>query len=120
VVLAQARAGTPLAAVVTFHGSLKTDKPAKKGAIKTKLLVLHGADDPFVPADQVEAFQKEMKDAGADVKLIAYPGAKHAFTNPAATALGKANKLPIEYNAEADTKSWAEMVTFLKGAFGGK
>jgi len=75
--------------------------------------VLNGADDPFVPKDQVEAFEKEMRAAGADYKVINYPGGKHAFTNPAATERGKKFNLPLEYNADIDKRSWSEAVAFL-------
>lgn len=114
VALDMARQGEDLPAVVTFHGVLNTDHPAEPGKIKGKILVLTGADDPFVPKQQVEAFEEEMKKAGADVKVISYPGAKHSFTNPGATALGKKYKLPLEYNAKADKESWSEAAAFLK------
>jgi dienelactone hydrolase len=66
VVLEMARAGMPLKGVVSFHGGLDTPTPAKKGSIKAKVLILHGADDPFVPGTQVMAVEKELKDAGTD------------------------------------------------------
>ncbi|MFL6713268.1 MAG: dienelactone hydrolase family protein [Sulfurifustis sp.] len=114
VALDMARQGEDLPAVVTFHGVLGTEHPAQSGKIKGKVLVLTGADDPFVPKQQVEGFEQEMKSAGADYKVIAYPGAKHAFTNPAATANGKKFNLPLEYNAQADKQSWSEAIAFLK------
>ncbi len=117
VVLHMARKGLDLDAVASFHGNLGTKTPAQKGAIKAKLLVLHGAADPFVPADQVEAFKKEMAGAEAAMEFHAYDGAKHAFTNPGATDLGKKFSIPIEYNAEADKKSWAELGRFLDKSF---
>ena len=46
-----------------------------------------------------------------------YPGATHAFTNPDATAMGQKFKIPIAYNAAADTASWNEMKIFFKGLF---
>ena len=47
-VLELARDGAPLAAAVSFHGGLKTKAPAEAGAVKTRLLVCHGGDDPYV------------------------------------------------------------------------
>jgi len=76
-----------------------------------------GADDKFVPPEQVEAFKKEMKAAGADFQVISYPGAVHSFTNPEATALGKKFNLPLAYNADADKKSWLELRKFLDKIF---
>jgi len=49
----------------------------------------------------------------ADYKFIGYDSAMHAFTNPASTENGKKFKMPIAYNAKADTASWKEMQTFL-------
>jgi dienelactone hydrolase len=112
-----ARFGVDLDGVVSFHGNLATEAPAKKGAVKSKLLVLHGAADPMVPPDQVAAFKKEMDAAEVDYTFIAYPNAKHAFTDQAATEKGKKHELPLEYNAKADQQSWAEMTKFLEQLF---
>jgi dienelactone hydrolase len=68
---------------------------------------LNGAADPFVKADQVAAFKKEEQDAQVSYTFIDYPGAVHAFTNPAATENGK-NNLPLAYDANADQKSCEE------------
>ena len=85
--------------------------------VKAKVIVFNGADDKFVPVEQIEAFKKEMKDANVDFRFINYPGAIHSFTNPDATALGKKFNLPLGYNAEADKKSWEEMKKFLGTIF---
>ena len=113
-----ARVGLDLDGVASFHGSLATKAPAQAGNVKAKVLVCHGADDPMVPAKDVEALKQEMADAGVDLKFVAYPGAVHAFTNPGATALGEKFKLPVAYNADADLASWAELQDFLTGLFG--
>ena len=117
IVLHMARLGADLKGVASFHGTLATATPSEAGSISTKLLVAHGADDPFVPEDEVEAFKQEMAEAGADMKFIAYPGAVHAFTNPAATAMGEKHGLPLAYNETADTESWAELESFLREVF---
>ena len=85
--------------------------------VKAKVLVLNGAADPFTKPETIKAFKEEMKQAGVDYRFINYPNAKHAFTNPGATALGKEFGLPLEYNKAADTKSWKEMKRFLKSVF---
>lgn len=117
IVLQMARSGMDLDGVASFHGNLSTQNPAQPGAVKAPMLVMHGADDPFVPAEQVDAFKSEMEAAGADMTFIAYPGAVHAFTNPGADELGKANNLPLAYNEEADRESWAELEKFLGKVF---
>ena len=50
-----------------------------------------------------------MDSVGARYTFVVYPGAMHAFSNPNATALGEKFKLPIAYNAAADTASWKAM-----------
>jgi len=117
VVLQMARAGLDLRGVASFHGMLGTEHPAEKGKVKAKVLVLHGAADPFVPEEQVEGFKKEMAAAEVPMEYHAYEGAKHAFTNPGATELGKKFQIPIEYDEAADKASWAELDGFLKRVF---
>jgi dienelactone hydrolase len=118
VVLNMARAGLDLDGVVSFHGSLGTDTPAAPGSIKADILVFTGEDDPFAPKEQVEAFEAEMKAAGARYRVIRYPGVKHSFTNPDADRLGKANDMPLEYNAAADRDSWEKTLVFFRKIFG--
>ena len=117
VVLHMARFGFDLDGAVSFHGMLATEAPAQKGAIKGKILVLHGEADPMVPPEQAEGFKKEMDTAEVDYTFVGYPGAKHAFTDEAATEKGKKFDMPLEYDAEADEKSWAETVKFLAEVF---
>lgn len=117
VVLGMARSGMALDAVASFHGDLSTTSPAKKGVVKARVLVCHGADDKFIPPEKVAAFQKEMADAEVDLKFIAYPGAVHGFTSPEATANGKKFGLPLAYNEAADEQSWGELKRFLAAAF---
>jgi len=117
IVLNMARQGADLKGVASFHGSLAAVKPAQPGGVRAKILVLHGADDKFVTPEQIEAFKKEMKDAGADMTFIAYPGAIHSFTNPDADRYAKKFELPLGYNAEADKKSWDELKKFLEAVF---
>ncbi len=113
IVLDMARMGVDLDGVVSFHGSLSTSNPAKRGVVKAKVLVCNGADDPFVSQAQVAQFKKEMKDAGVDFKFKSYKGAKHAFTNPDADNNGRKFNLPLAYSGRADRASWSDMKKFL-------
>ncbi|BCU76836.1 dienelactone hydrolase family protein [Luteolibacter sp. LG18] len=115
-VLELARAEVDLKGVVSFHGSLDAAEglAAKKGTVKAKVLVLHGADDPHAPAAQVEALKKEMADAGADCRVVLYPGAVHSFTQKSA---GNDPSKGSAYNEAADTGSWKEMTEFFAGLF---
>ena len=117
IVLNMARQGVDLRGVASFHGSLNAVKPAIPVAVRAKVLVLHGADDKFITPEQIEEFKQEMKNAGADFRFIAYPGAVHGFTNSDADRLGKKFNLPLAYNAEADKKSWEELRKFLEAIF---
>jgi dienelactone hydrolase len=117
IVLNMARMGEDLDGVVSFHGSLGTNTPAKKGVIKAKVLVFNGADDPFTKPEQITAFKQEMDNAGVDYKFVNYPGAKHSFTNPGADQYGKEFGLPLAYNEHADKDSWLQMQAFFKEIF---
>ncbi len=117
VVLSMARMGVELKGVSSFHGSIATKDPARKGDIKASVRVFNGAADPFVTAEQIEALKEEMKNAGVDFEFINYPGVKHSFTNPEADAKGKKFDLPLEYNAEADRDSWQKNLEFLERIF---
>ena len=107
-----ARTGADVKSVVSFHGSLDSRNPAADGKkIKAKVLALHGADDPFVPAQNVADFEEEMKKGGVEMQLVKYPGAVHSFTDKSA---GNDNSKGAAYNKEADQKSWSAMQDFLK------
>jgi len=108
VVLKMAFVGTDLDGVVSFHGGLPQEAPA--GKVVASILVCHGAADDFIPAEQIQTFQKNLAAAGADWEFIAYAGAKHSFTNPDADKHG----MPaLSYNAKADKRSWATALDFL-------
>jgi dienelactone hydrolase len=112
-VLELARAGADCAAVVSFHGLLKTSRPAAARSIKSRLLVCTGAEDPLVPFEDIAAFQQEMRIAGADCQTIIYSGAQHGFANPFSS------KLPgISHHVDADRRSWAAMRAHFAEAFG--
>jgi dienelactone hydrolase len=110
-VLELARSGAEILGVVSFHGGLNTPTPADAKNIKAKVLACHGADDPFVPADEVSAFEKEMRDAKVNWQLVAYGNAVHSFTDKGA---GNDNSKGAAYNAEADRRSWEAMKSFLE------
>jgi len=114
-VLELARGGASLSGVISFHGFLDTPNPDDAKNIKGKVLVQHGADDPFVPAKDVQAFQEEMRKAKADWEFVAYGGAVHSFTLKAA---GDDPTKGAAYNASADSRSYTRMVAFFQEIFG--
>lgn len=115
-VLNMAKLGENLQGVVSFHGDLD-GVPANKDLLKAKILVCHGMADKFVSPESVANFKKQMDSIKADYIFKAYTGATHAFTNPAATATGEKFKMPIAYNAAADSASWNEMKVFFGRIF---
>ena len=110
-----ARMGEPLNGIVSFHGSL-LGTPANKDLTKAEILICHGEADSFVNAE-VAPFKKQMDSIGKSYTFKSYPGATHAFTNPDATETGKKFKMPIEYNAAADSASWNDMKEFFGRIF---
>ena len=113
-VLELARSGADVLGVVSFHGGLDTPNPEDAKKIQGRVLALHGADDRFVTPEQVEAFRKEMEQAGVDYRFVAYPGAVHSFTVPEA---GNDPSTGMAYNAAADRESWNAMTAFLEEIF---
>jgi len=116
VALNMARAGADVDAVIALHAGLKLSVPAEPGKTKARILVLTGGADPMVPPEQVQAFEQEMRAAGAKVEVVTYPGAKHGFTNPDAD---KAGIPAVGYDANADQESWRKLTGLLKEVFGG-
>ncbi len=112
-VIELARAGADIAGVVSFHGGLDSPNPEAGRNIKCKVLALHGADDPFVPATDLAAFEDEMRNAGVDWQLIKYGGAVHSFTDWNA----KGGMKGAQYNERADKRSWEDMKAFLAEIF---
>jgi len=111
--LEMARDGAPIKGVVSFHGGLETESPAESGKVQAKILVCHGADDPFVPIEQVNAFEAEMTKAGANWQVTSYGNTVHSFTNPEADG-----SIPgICYNKQADERSWQAMRAFFDEIF---
>ncbi|MEI7986732.1 MAG: dienelactone hydrolase family protein [Armatimonadota bacterium] len=109
-VLEVARRNMGAAGVVSFHGGLKSLSTESPKDINTNVLVLHGKVDPFVPAADVEACKKEMLGTAKTFRFVSYGGAVHAFT-----VKDMGFKVDgAKYDANADTKSWAELMKFLK------
>jgi dienelactone hydrolase len=113
-VIELARSGADVAGVVSFHGALDSPGPADGRNIKCRVLALHGADDPFVAAQDVAAFEEEMRQAKVDWQLVKYGGTVHSFTDWDA---GKLNMKGAAYNEKADLRSWKAMQEFFAEIF---
>ena len=103
-----ARSGADVSGVVSFHGGLTPSTDDKN--IKTSVLVLHGAVDPFVSKVDFDGFVKGMNEAKVDYQLVSYANAVHSFTEVGA---GNDNSKGAAYNELADKRSWIAMKDFL-------
>ncbi|MFY2762969.1 dienelactone hydrolase family protein [Arenimonas sp. MALMAid1274] len=112
VALDLARSGADIDGVVSFHGNLATSIPARAGEVKASLLVLNGADDSYVPAEQIATFQTEMTQAKADWQFVNYSGAVHCF------AEADANSPGCLYEPRAAKRAYAAMESFFDERFG--
>jgi len=113
-VIELARSGADIAGVVSFHGGLDSPHPEDGKNIKCKVLALQGADDPFVPAKDLAAFEDEMRQAKVDWQLVKYGGAVHSFTDWNA---GDNPQQGVAYNEKADRRSWEVMNQFFAEIF---
>jgi dienelactone hydrolase len=118
--LALAYTGAPLAGVVGFHASFFPVPEDAAAKTKAKLLICHGAVDPFIEASELATFMTSMNSGKFDYQFVSYAGAIHAFTNPGADKLAAANNLggKVGYNAAADQRSWEHMKLFFKEVLG--
>ena len=113
IVLEYARSGSSISGVVSVHGSLETTSPAEPSSIRARILVCHGALDPYAPMSQVTAFAEEMKNAGADYQLIVYGNAMHGFTHETATG----QQPGVLYHAQSDARSSIAIQAFFRELF---
>jgi dienelactone hydrolase len=109
-VLELARSGAAVRAVVSFHGLLTTQQPARPGEVNAKVMALCGGKDPYGPPEHTAAFQAEMAAAGVDWQTTVYGEAWHAWTDPAADTFPVPG---VRYDRFVDRLSWAQATTFL-------
>lgn len=94
-VLELGRSGADLDAVVSFHGDLLSPTlEADAAATRAKVLVLHGAADPYVPQEHVRTFGDTMLATEVDWQLVQFSHAVHSFTDPQANTPGQAQYHP--------------------------
>lgn len=118
VALQEALDGADLDGVVSFYGGMLVEMPETPGAVKSRILILHGENDWYVTPQMLVQFKTDMGNAGVDYQMISYIDAEHGFTNPEADALAEKFKgMHLKYNEDADKKSWADMIKFLGEVF---
>ncbi len=101
--------GADLRGIVSFHGQPIAPEEGAAGRVKASILLCHGAADPFIGPEQIQAYLTAMEAAKLRFTLIAYSGAKHGFTNPNADRM---NMAALAYNPSADRHSWEHMKLF--------
>jgi dienelactone hydrolase len=113
-VLELAYSGAPVLGVASFHGGLTIPKSEDWQNLKASFLILHGAEDPHIKAEDITAFQRAIGQGGADWQMIFYGGAVHSFANPAA---GSDKSKGVAYDPKAERRSWQAMQVFLQEIF---
>lgn len=116
--LRMARSGADLDGVVAFHSALPLEPAITQGSVKGSILVINGSEDSFLKPETVDAFNKQMEEGGVDFTYLNLMGVKHSFTNKQADEFSENFQLPnLEYNKEADERSWTEMKKFFQRIF---
>jgi dienelactone hydrolase len=108
-----ARSGAQLSGVVSFHGLLMPAQGFKNELIHSKILALHGHDDPMVKPQDVLEFEKEMTHCQADWQVHVYGQTMHAFTNDQAND----PSFGTVYHPLADQRAWKALRNFLEEVF---
>lgn len=103
-----ARADAEIRGAASFHGLLKPSGLTEP-KVRSRVLMLHGFDDPLAPPDDLLAVAREFTEAGADWQLHAYGHTVHAFTNPVA----RNRDAGLQYDEAADRRSWHSLEEFL-------
>jgi dienelactone hydrolase len=112
-VLDLARSGADVKGVVSFHGLLSAPEGIVNKPLSSKILILHGYDDPLVKPDQIAQFAREMSERKVDWQVHMYGLTEHSFTNPEAND----DEMGLHYNESADRRSWESTSIFLKELF---
>lgn len=102
-----AEVGVPVLGAVAIHGSFRDHAPEAASNIKGRFLILHGAEDPIAPLEEVNKLIKDFRAAKVDWQMELYGGAEHGFSTPKNAAEERANRL-----------SQAAMVRFFSDIFG--
>ena len=102
-VLELARSGANVKGFATFHGGLASPMGQDYSRTKGKILIMHGAADQNISMDQFARLAIDLEDKGISHEMIAYGGARHAFT-----VFGS-----DRYQEQADKKSWKRFSEFL-------
>jgi len=110
-----ARSGAPLGAVATFHAGLIAGLPEDAGRVRARVLICHGAEDPLVKKDVLDAVMQEFRRDRTDWQVVFYGNTVHSFTNRTRT---DGSNPALAYNAPVAARSWAAMKHLFEESFG--
>jgi dienelactone hydrolase len=74
--------GAPLVGFISVHGAFQNFSADAAKNIKGRVLILHGAEDPVAPLEEVNNLVSQLRAAKVPFELNLYSGAAHGFTNP--------------------------------------
>ena len=67
------------------------------------VLALMGGDDPGIPPEDVDEFERALNDAGVTNDVVTYPGAPHSFFDR-----------KYEEFADESADAWARVLAFVE------
>ena len=92
-----------VAAAAPFYGGFTVAHLPLASAIECPLYLFFGAEDPFIPAEEVQTIEKTLTELGKRFSLKTYPGADHGFFCDERDS----------YNEAAASDAWSELKGFL-------
>lgn len=78
--------------------------------LRMPLLAAFGAEDDFIPVEQVRSLEEKLRRSGERFEVDIYAGAGHAFLN---------RTRPAAYQPEASRQAWARLIPFLHAELDG-
>ena len=111
-----ARSGVDIKGTVCFHGIFDPPGLEQEGDILSKILVLHGWEDPLAFPKDIVALGYELTERNAIWEMDVFGHTGHAFTNPNANAPDQG----MMFNQLANDRSWLRMTKFFEEIFFGQ
>lgn len=108
-----ARSGADLKGAISVYGHFDPPPNSLMQSLKTKILILHGYNDPVSPMNELRSFEAEMNKSKIDWQTHIYGDAMHAFATPGAND----PKSGILYNPVAASRAWTAIHNFLDEIF---
>ncbi|MEZ5496999.1 MAG: dienelactone hydrolase family protein [Gammaproteobacteria bacterium] len=107
-----ARVNSDVKGVVSVHGLMKQAPNISQGLFNSKVLLLHGSDDPMVSDDDWVALRKNQP-SRLRLAKTQFGGVMHAFTNPQAND----KEMGTVYNESANNRTEKLIADFIEECF---